>query len=399
VNRILQLAVFLLFATAVSCTSSSELSNPSDTHDAAGAHEASDAADAESDARGAGEDGSRTDAYADSREPDDAGDGPGAEGSTEASPPRPEDSGFADGNNEAGSPDAAPRLARSFVSRTPVVTTDLSSLASDGVTVVAAGGGGLIHSLDGVSWQAPVPTVPASHASFGGGVFVAVGSSGISASSDGRAWMPDTLPAGVPAAWDSVAYFANQFFAVSQQLNGAYLTSADGRAWNEVNVNPVAVHDVWSFVIQVGAAGNLIFASEATVAAGGNFGSLDGVSWSAISSWKGITNDLAFDGRIYCAVGVTGQIYRSLDAQAWTARTLDASVTFGGVTNVDGIFFVVGTGGTMLASKDCDSWKPGSDPPQPTLAPNGESFFLNAIRAHQGRLIVLGNKGAILTSP
>jgi len=144
--------------------------------------------------------------------------------------------------------------------------------------------------------------------------------------------------------------------------------------------------------------GGRLYASNSTPLPNGNFVTTDGATWTLVPEWRGITYDIAFDGKTYCATGSVGFTHRSSDGESWTS-SMTIAESLVGVTSLDGKFYLAGTFGLIMASRDCVEWEAGATPRMPMDRPNGEQLAFEGIRAFKGRLVVVGRGGYIYTSP
>jgi hypothetical protein len=305
---------------------------------------------------------------------------------------------IADGS-AALEPDAPPAsgLARTWVRRTSPVTARFESMAASSSYIVAAGQGAVIVSNDGIAWRLPRTPVVASRIAFGAGVFVAVSQAGnVSWSSDGDSWTPASIAE--MAKDPGVAFGAGTFALVAHGYGEAWYASPDGRTWTRRGVEPAEVRAKWNFIFTTFGVGGRLFASKASTLPEGNYVTSDGVTWSVVPEWRGITYDIAFDGAIYCATGSIGFIHRSLDGKTWTADMTVAESLLT-VAAFEGRFYLAGSFGTVMASRDCVTWEEGASPRMPMTLAGGEQLSFQALRAFKGRLVLVGSGGTIFTSP
>jgi hypothetical protein len=288
-------------------------------------------------------------------------------------------------------------LARSWVRRTTPVTVRLESMAASSTALVAAGQDKVIVSNDGVAWRLPATPVVASRVAFGAGVFVAVSQTGeVAWSPDGDSWTTASIPE--KAKDPGVAFGAGTFALVAHGYGEAWYASADGKNWTRRTVEPADVRGKWNFVFTTFGVGGRLFASKATTQPEGNFVTTDGLSWSVVPEWRGITYDIAFDGATYCATGSVGFTHRSSDGNKWTADMTVAESLLT-VAAFEGRFYLAGSFGTVLASRDCIAWEEGASPKMSMTLPGGEQLSFQALRPFKGRLVLAGSGGAIFTSP
>jgi hypothetical protein len=270
-------------------------------------------------------------------------------------------------------------------------------MAASSSAIVAAGQDAVMVSNDGIAWRLPRTPVVASRVAFGAGVFVAVSQTGeVAWSPDGDSWTPVTIAE--KAKDPGVAFGAGTFALVAHGYGDAWYASADGRTWTRRTVEPAEVRAKWNFIFTTFGVGGRLFASKATTLPEGNYVTTDGLTWSVVPEWRGITYDIAFDGGIYCATGSVGFTHRSSDGKTWTADMTVAESLLT-VTSFEGRFYLAGSFGTVLASRDCTNWEEGASPRMPMATPGGEQLSFQAIRAFKGRLVLGGSGGTIFTSP
>jgi hypothetical protein len=292
---------------------------------------------------------------------------------------------------------AGPALARTWTVRSSPVTVGFESLAAGDSAIVAAGHDAVIVSNDGVSWRKPTSPVVASEVAFGAGTFVAVSQNGdVSWSTDGDSWTAATVPA--KAKDPGVAYGAGTFALIAHGYGDAWYASPDGKTWSRRSVEPAEVRSRWNLIFTTFGSRDRLFASKSTPLAGGNFVTTDGVTWGEVPEWHGITYDLAWNGAIYCASGSVGFTHRSADGKSWSS-SMTVAESLLTVTSLDGNFYLAGSFGTVLASRDCQTWEEGASPRMPMQFPSGEQLAFEGIRAFKGRLVLVGTGGAIFTSP
>jgi len=292
----------------------------------------------------------------------------------------------------------------------------------------------------GTSWTRLVsPTGADLHrAAWSGTRFVAVGASGaIVTSDDGVAW--NSVASGTTNSLNGVAWIENQFVAVGE--HGTVLMSLDGTTWTAA-ASPAA--DV--SLRAVAGAGPLI------VVAGGSevFTSSDGAIWTKrVSSTPGwIFNGLARSGTVFVAIGwdtLSGSgpvtFWTSVDGTTWSSEAVGSSVTpylFDIIWS--GSKFVAVGWGTGAISTDGTNWKlfgmnvagvttfPAFGLSASGVASDGQMFLsvgdvwsqversadgsnwnefistpaldaVNGIAWGNGRFVVVGQSGAIFTTP
>ena len=84
--------------------------------------------------------------------------------------------------------------------------------------------------------------------------------------------------------------------------------------------------------------------------------SLDGENWKARYHGETSLNEVAWNGNLYVAVGMTGVILTSGDGVSWTKRDSGVNDLLMGVTWGNNQFVVLGHGGLFLTSPDGKEW-------------------------------------------
>jgi hypothetical protein len=313
---------------------------------------------------------------------------------------------------------------------------------------VAAGGGGIVASTDGVAWFTvmPLPAGAVEDVAWNGTQFVAVGeilsgpfggiysnSPVVMTSTDGLQWATTPLPSDV--ALSKVRWARGQWIGLSsgggEYLNGIF-TSADGVSWTRrlPDVNPTGVAWNGSQYLAVGTASD----NGPVVAT-----SPDGVQWTAKPSVDHLPmNDVASDGRQWVVTSVLASaptpyevVLTSEDGVTWRQSSFAgfgdvASVvrwtgtsfitlgSYGYATSADGTdwtvspvvdlsvvtwagdhFVAVGstsaTGqGAALTSSDGEAWTAASQPPDGTVS---------AAVWTGTQVVAVGSGGSVFTSP
>jgi hypothetical protein len=195
----------------------------------------------------------------------------------------------------------------------PVVTTSLNALASNGAAVVAVGDGGtLIYSTDGSTWKSGIVTSGSSSANLYGVAYspyttswVAVGAGGaLLTSADAMNWSVGN--SGVTKNLYGVAASAgNVLVAVGD--SGTLVTSSAGGAWTSKTLGTASGT---LFAVSTDSAQFLV-----TGAGGILFSSLDGTTWSAITRTATNRDLLAIVGSAskYMVVGIAGANVSSIN--------------------------------------------------------------------------------------
>jgi hypothetical protein len=267
-----------------------------------------------------------------------------------------------------------------------------------------------LWSRDGRSWT-PAKRQPRSYLSggvvFAKGRFVAVGNyGGIETSVDGRRW---TARRGTKKSLYGIAYGDGRFVAVSPEYSGgtcgAILASRDGIRWtvqkagtrrNEIDAMGIAYGG--GRFVTVGLDGDVLTSTH-------------GEGWHAVAvpdevkSLKPLGDELychmanerrraafygvAYGNRQFVAVGWAGAIFTSPDGSVWTPRTVTRLEAPNDVAFIGDRFVGVGSGGTIEASADGESW---------TAQDSKTKAYLFGIAHGAGHTVVIGadDDGAVI---
>ena len=116
-----------------------------------------------------------------------------------------------------------------------------------------------------------------------------------------------------------------------------------------------------------------------------------GIVWNTRNSNTiGIIYDIAFGNGLYVVVGDGGTIITSPDAINWTSRVSGTVNTLFDITFANGRFVAVGDGGTIITSPDTINW---------ITRTSGTTNNLLGITFANGRFVAVGDGGTITTSP
>ncbi len=217
---------------------------------------------------------------------------------------------------------ATPRLLSPSVAwtvGTPLSGNDLHSIAFSGSTYVTVGDAATVFAA-----QYYYPGV--------GGV-------------DATGWRSaTTLPVGLTANLNSVAYDGARFIALGN--DGSIIKSTDAEAL------------LWEAVTAIAGAPTM--------------------------------NVLAIGVGLYVAVGDTGAIYTSSDsATTWTARASGTASNLYGISYVNGTYVAVGASGTLLTSTDAVTW---------TTQASMTGSNLRGVTYGANTYVAVGDNGAIVSS-
>ena len=229
---------------------------------------------------------------------------------------------------------------------------------------VAVGDYAVLYSSDGDRWQ-PAPLdveSPLTGVGGSGAGLVAVGRGGtILHSSDGIRWDAATeAGAGVPLpTLDGVAWGGERFVAVAGWTD-SIVHSLDGEHWQEASPHG-----------ELYGLGGVMWAGDRFVAVGHSIGlSEDGVRWRrARMSVHGDLTAVAWNGERHVAVGREGLIVHSDNGDWWSPATDSATAeTLTDVAWNGERFVAVGHHGAIVYSSDGDRWQPASRPAVPFRA-------------------------------
>ena len=209
-----------------------------------------------------------------------------------------------------------------------------TGLAIGNGTIVVSGHTGIYTSRDGQSWNKLPPPVPqkwpglgGSAAVFGDGLFVIVASGDAWTSTDGVTFTKRTPATNVSAThWNGAAFGNGHFFAVgdSNAAGGDRKVSEDGVAWHDyVTGGPSwrgAAFGAGVFVA-VGDSGTRNWTADGVTVqdvSDASLGSIDGVAFG--------------QGMFVVASHTTGKLSTSADGKSWTttSSTIPGVQAFGG---------------------------------------------------------------------
>ena len=178
------------------------------------------------------------------------------------------------------------------------------------------------------------------------------------------------------------AAFGTTFVVVG--ANGAMFGTLDGVTWTAI---PYVVTSDLNAVfygngryVAVGAGGVALTSTDAT-------------TWAAVSS--GTANNLfagASNGAVYLAVGATGTFTVSADGQTWEVRNAGTSSTLYGVAFGNGIWVAVGANGAIVTSADTANW-------QAVASQTSSDLKAVTYSAPATTFVAVGAGGTVVTSP
>ncbi len=127
------------------------------------------------------------------------------------------------------------------------------------------------------------------------------------------------------------------------------------------------------------------------VGSGSSQVSTDGRFWTAAQGASN-TNDVAWNGQLFVAVGGSYWVYTSADGLTWIARTLCSSScqNLSAVAGTASMWVAVGTSGVIYSSPDGVVW---------TARSSGTTKNLVDVAWAANRFVAVGTDGAVVTSP
>jgi len=239
----------------------------------------------------------------------------------------------------------------------------LESIVHTGRELVAIGATGssvpaVYSSPDGREWtmRSSAQRFTAVARASTDGRLVAVAQSEVSlASTDGgTSWRFGALTDGTGALFLDVEWSPalNRFVALAQEgANERIYTSEDGLAWSR-GVDP-------PFHGALGASPTLLVDVGASLGGRGLATSPDGATWTthAVPTTQRL-EDVFWTGTQFIAVGNGGTIVTSPDGGVWTLRTSGTTAALHGAAASPALTVVVGDDGTILTSRDGATWGP-----------------------------------------
>ncbi|MGH9615009.1 MAG: hypothetical protein ACRD4P_18245, partial [Bryobacteraceae bacterium] len=281
----------------------------------------------------------------------------------------------------------------------PVGSGLLAATCDTNATLIAVGTNSAVltgkFASSQLQWTAH--TVPGSislqSATFGNNTFLAGGTGGtVVSSSDGLNWGSPTAPFTNFTAYIMGLAFnprtpsSPKFIAAPALFEVAYSPAALPLAWKGATMNSYSLGESWRAAAPFGQNSFVACGFEGDI----RYSSDGGVTWSLSRVPVSTQPDLlgiASDGNVrIVAVGVSGTLlFSGNGAASWSARTSPAgATTLNAVTfdSADGLFIVVGNSGAVLTSPDGLTWTLRS-------AGTGQNFH-GATFANNGKLAGVG---------
>jgi hypothetical protein len=222
-------------------------------------------------------------------------------------------------------------------------------VVGSGKVVPSPGGGIVLTSIDGWSWQVQFETRGNLYRAAGhGDTTVAVGDLGTARRVGAGVWTPGgEMPHGVYVR--GVSWVGDRFVAIgTRSVLQVVLESPDGGAWQDVAVD-------------------------------------EDLPTNPTNLTAGLGNPLP----TFVAVGTQGQLATSTDGRAWERRGHSLGVTFSDVAWTGDRWVAVGFRGEILTSADGRVWERATSPTDKPLF---------AVAAGGGRTVAVGNGEAVTTS-
>jgi len=256
----------------------------------------------------------------------------------------------------------------------------------NGIFVTVGDGGTILTSPNGVNWtgQRSGTYNTLFGVTYGNGIFVVVGGGGIILiSSDGVSWRE--VNSATENGLFKVTYGNGKFVAVGSR--GTILTSRDAVNWSSQNSPTTNILFGVTYgngiFVAVGSRGTLLT-------------SRDAVNWTSqnsptTESFFGV----AYGNGIFVAVGSRGTLLTSRDAVNWTRQNSGTRAHLDSVTyGENGVWVVVGDqddfSAVILTSLDTITWK---------RRETGTRNRLRDVTYGNGIFVVVGGGGTIFTSP
>jgi len=252
-------------------------------------------------------------------------------------------------------------------------------------------------SQSGNDWRRQQTFTPGilSGLAYGNGIFVAIGGSSSWTSIDGMNW---TLHAGPPGGFGysydydgPVLTFGNGLFVAGtgtvDSRDTGIQTSSDGVTWTK---RFSGTEDRFTSI----AYGNGLFVAVGSHVGGSSlFTSADGVTWTSQPSLL-ILNGVFYGNGLFVLLGKGGTILTSVDGFTWQNHLFGPTENLTSIAHGNDRFVAVGERGIILSSADAVSWARATPATQADLA---DVTFGNGLFVAVGRS-VLGARGPILSS-
>lgn len=234
--------------------------------------------------------------------------------------------------------------------------------ASDGLFAALSAVGDdnskVMTSTDGTSWteRSVSESTDWREIGYGGGQFVALSNSGtaeIAYTSEGISWESATSP--VDTSWRGITYGNGVWVGVGyDSTNGAVaISSPNASDWTDISTNISGLIDVRD--IAFGENRFVMCSYQGTAFAYSD----DAASWTPVSANQYTARAITYGkGAFYTAGKDFGRyIARSPDGITWSAAyTGTVPHTMNSIAYGNGVFVLVGNGGTVMRSENGDVW-------------------------------------------
>ena len=253
---------------------------------------------------------------------------------------------------------------------------------ANGVFVAVAGGGGgpILRSVDGVSWEVVLDgNYYLKQVKYLNEAFIAVGFSGrIYYSTDGYNWQTYDAPTNGNGALRDIAFNGTTYVAVGDL--GTIVISDDLKSWSKVEAD--VKHDI-----------RAVEFAEGKFIAAGTYGILltssDGWNWSPITvSTHRAIYGVTYGDNGYIAVGVDG-VYISEDAKRWAPIPQQITSGLFAVTFGQGKYIAGGRNGRIYLSFNGTDWE--------DLNEHGHDLY-NLKYLNQKVFVAVGHSGTVKVS-
>ncbi len=271
---------------------------------------------------------------------------------------------------------------------------------------IAVGEGVIAVSLDGIEWQVSSST-PLNSVAYMGNRYVAVGKFGTAVvSDDGVNWTSGSAETNETLC--DVYFDGNQVIALGE--NGGVYTSFDGIEWSKGGVGfDVALNSIsrdgsrYEIVTDDGEVFTSLDCKNwnwvLSETAGGNTSSGGNTVRGALRLGGGM-EDIIWDGKMFVAVGVEGDIFTSVNGINWTKKNSYSKSTLHSVIWTGTQYVAVGESSCILTSPDAVSWTLRSSGRYDGAsdASGGVGSFKSVVWG-KDKFVVVGDSGIILYSP
>lgn len=247
---------------------------------------------------------------------------------------------------------------------------------------IAVGDSGVIKtSVDGVNWEQRISGTERrlNNVIWNGSIFIAVGEGVILTSEDGIKWIKQKE--GDQYYISDIAWNGSILVGVGKRIGGTFqtYTSKDGVNWSASLTSNAYNSIIWD--------GNKFVA---VAYSGAIATSVNGVSWTIVTTESDKLIDVASNGGRCVAVGYDGIIKASYNENSWENIDTGVNYNFTSITYGNGLFVAVGFNGHIFTSKDGVLWEDKSY--------GDYSLGFNSVVYGNGKFVVVGHDGVIFVS-